>query len=661
MPTPKPLSAACAAFFLALPCVMAFPAAAVSAPMEDVLKWARDDLAAQDVTRESIVDQLEFGKPWGLDCFPGMPFQESGFDPDRSLIVHDFATLHAADFSLTAVLSQFAAQVAPSVPGVSAVSIFRQMFASQRARLPADPATQPHCSDAGQTLNGFPYPCRVFAGNVSIGADSGIANIMAGYAPMALVNRIDLAHSGWRNCGEYRIVYNTVGNGIVDDLIIFEGVLPNPRPGCARSCSPVADFWAGLSFESDPAARAGELHRFFFEGLDGFRPVVHVDHYSARGVSGYGGSGSGQIRSNSVIEVPWDLREFKTALDCSLGPCVFNILPIPVRNTAGPGLWKQETAEAGGVLGGIAQRFQASVIAQAPALARASVRDMAFTVAGEAASGHNWGQREFSPPGTFAEYWREYDPDGPGGGPFPFRDRLRAVAEDLGVTEENLVKRAQGFSCGGCHTPFSYDLDTGIDALRQDGTFRAGWPLATFKHIGQQPSASDGPGTVYGLSNAMRDEYLPVRREFLLDFLEAELCPCRHGFIGMASAADARKLESSVSAPFMKVEAGIAKEIATLSQGRPGPKILKQILALRGKLDQVDREREKAVVTALASKGLSPGPDNASLSATPFLKRIRAWDALKAEVRSDSLSRRLVQAAYQEPVRRTVTGAMPTH
>src|SRR5439155_17228771 len=116
-------------------------------------------------------------------------------------------------------------------------------------------------------------------------------------------NRLDLAHQGWRNCGEHRIIYGKRGSGISKNLIIFEAVLPNPRPGCREGCVPVAEFWKSLSAIDDPVARAQQLELFYYTGLSVFRPVVHVDHYSSKGVTGaYGSSGSGQIRTNQFLQ-----------------------------------------------------------------------------------------------------------------------------------------------------------------------------------------------------------------------------------------------------------------------------------------------------------------------------------------------------------------------
>jgi hypothetical protein len=289
--------------------------------------------------RLEILSKLEFS-PLRVAPFPRLPFlcfipvptSPAAIDPHRSLFVHDRATLDAGtDFSLNRTLSQIASQVAPTVAGTTALTIFRQLWDTQNT---APGATAgPHCTDNGTTINGFAINCPRNEGSEAVGTDADVQARMNEYSVLALVNRLDLAHQGWRNCGEHRIVYGKRGSGFGKNLIIFEAVLPNPRPGCREGCVPVAEFWKSLSAIDDPTMRAQKLETFYYTGLPGFRPVVHVDHYSAKGVTGgYGSSGSGQIRTNQFLQTggfqPWLLKEFKTAIDCGVLPCTFNLVPI---------------------------------------------------------------------------------------------------------------------------------------------------------------------------------------------------------------------------------------------------------------------------------------------------------------------------------------------
>ena len=135
-------------------------------------------------------------------------------------------------------------------------------------------------------------------------------------------------------------------------FIIFEAVLPNPKPGCQSGCKPVAQFWASLSGLS-AVERAAELERFFYQGLPGFRPVVHIDHYSGLGAaSAYGSSGSGQIRTNERLgNEPWALREYHLALHCDLpctpggsSPPVLDVVPTMTKANPFGWLWNQDVA-----------------------------------------------------------------------------------------------------------------------------------------------------------------------------------------------------------------------------------------------------------------------------------------------------------------------------
>ena len=273
----------------------------------------------QEQQRLDILGSLDFlrERSPGL-CYLPAPTALSDIDVHRSLFVHDRATLDAKGglFTLKRTLNQIASQVnaATGAPTATALGIFRQFWDTQVSAPGNVPTpTSPHCTDAGGTLNGFPLDCRSVEGNESVDATETTMNA---YHPIALVNRIDLAKEGWRNCGEYRIVYARVlPNPERRNFMIFEGVLPNPKPGCREGCMAVARYWRDLSTVDDPAVRAQRLSDFYYRtdavtnapivvpGLEGFRPVVHVDHYSSTGVSSsYGSSGSGQIRTNEFLK-----------------------------------------------------------------------------------------------------------------------------------------------------------------------------------------------------------------------------------------------------------------------------------------------------------------------------------------------------------------------
>ena len=218
-----------------------------SVALQQSLTQRRTVLARHELQRNTILDQLEFlprfpfpGPPFPLPELCILPPATSGaaIDPHRSLFVHDQPTLDGRDFSLRRTLSQIAGQVAPIVPGTTAITIFRQFWDSQNSPPGVVPGV-PHCTG---TLNGFPINCPRHEGTEAVGTDGQLATRMTEYKPIALVNRLDLAHQGWRNCGEYRIVYGKGVGPISKNFIIFEAVLPNPDRAVAKAACQSLSF-----------------------------------------------------------------------------------------------------------------------------------------------------------------------------------------------------------------------------------------------------------------------------------------------------------------------------------------------------------------------------------------------------------------------------------
>lgn len=202
-------------------------------------------------------------------------------EPRRSLYISDRATLEAGDFSLARSLSRLAGQV-----GKSAVP---------------------------ETLN-------------AIAAGLKLDDPVDAFQATALRNRLDRAPGNWSNCGEYHIVYRkpATGAGDEDTTLVLELVLPNPKPGCREGCLEVARFWKTLSAELNPATRAKRLEAFYYTGLPGFRPALHVEHVSAKGVgSSYGFSGGGRVR---VSKRHSQATSFQSVLNCAPPSCDFRFV-----------------------------------------------------------------------------------------------------------------------------------------------------------------------------------------------------------------------------------------------------------------------------------------------------------------------------------------------
>ncbi len=441
-------------------------------------------------------------------CFLRPRVDAASIDVDRSLFVHDRATLDAGDFSLRRTLGKIVSDATGAgAVGVTAQTLFRDLWDTQNPRATGATAVGAHCDDNGTTLNGFPNACRP-----SDGAQATSANLdgqINAYRAIGLVNRIDLAAEGWKNCGEHRIVYGRQGAGIQRSFIIFEAVLPNPRPGCQSGCRAVADHWHSLAAIDDAAERAAKLEELFYEGLPGFRPVVHVDHYSAKGTaSRYGSSGSGQIRTNQFLEQPWMLKEFKLALDCSQQPCQLATVPIPVKVNPDGNLWTESAA-------GLANQFQQNVVLpQVASLGQSGLNAFSYQVP----AAFNAARSEAQTGGLADNYGEAYTaaPGQPNG----FRSDLVAQVATTApaLTDRQIVNRAAALSCAGCHQP-------SVFGLRQANAIGPGqtWPdSASFVHVSTTAVAG-----VHQLSPALRDEFLPARAENLAALLSANTCPCK--------------------------------------------------------------------------------------------------------------------------------------
>jgi hypothetical protein len=212
-------------------------------------------------------------------------------DVDRSLIVHDQATLSLADFSLRKTLKAIGSSV--TTPEV----LLKELIVSNSV------------VDRPQPVSGLILPLDSRP-EAALQAEKLLdaTNLQQHLRPIALINRLDLAPADGAYCGEHRIIYGRHQNGAAGRFfLIFEAALTNPHPELGiEGCRPVADFWASLSDSAlfpTAASRAAALEHFYYSGLAGFEPVVKHSHY---------GSPFGQIRSNQFVNSGiWQLREWR--------------------------------------------------------------------------------------------------------------------------------------------------------------------------------------------------------------------------------------------------------------------------------------------------------------------------------------------------------------
>jgi hypothetical protein len=175
--------------------------------------------------------------------------------------------------------------------GTTPLSLYRQWFDTQNPKPGLAVADAPHCddfiTDGKPSFNGFPRRCPTPEGPLAL-SDPFASHE---YLPIGITNRFDLTPLDGSNCGQYRIVYTNLTRHIPAKLqIIFEAVLPNPHPEAGvQGCRPVAQFWADLSAIDSDQERHARVERFFFDGIDGFPPVLRPEHFVA---------GAGRIRTS---------------------------------------------------------------------------------------------------------------------------------------------------------------------------------------------------------------------------------------------------------------------------------------------------------------------------------------------------------------------------
>ncbi|HYH99205.1 hypothetical protein [Hyalangium sp.] len=413
-------------------------------------------------------------------------------DPRRSLAVTEKAIL--SKFLLKDVLDKLALQNGNT--GLTSAQLFRQLWDTQnpsgkgQADLTAV-TSYPRCSDNANKLNGFPYACREAEGAQ---ASPTSAITMDSYQAVGLFNRFDLMDvEGAVECGEYRIVFAKKDPTAGRNFIIFEGALSLPPAGWPlghEGCRPVAKFWADLTNDPDVNSRATKLKNFYFNGLPGFLPVIHVKHY---GVD----NPMGQVRTNQFIAPTWMLREFKLARNCPTSTtCTLKFVPQTAKNTPAGSLFNPNNTST------LAKSFQAHLVTQVKALAEKDVNRFHYLVLNQ----FNMGQSDAqTTPSTEDDYVTQFKTVTTS----TFRTNIVNELKRIGstLTPEDIVARAQALSCGGCHR-------------RSGGAPMGGFNFpspAGFVHSSDKDDPADT--TRYQLSSALVDTFLPQRKAVLEHFL----------------------------------------------------------------------------------------------------------------------------------------------
>lgn len=431
--------------------------------------------------------------------------REVDVDARRSLIETSQAAL--AELSMSGVLSAIATNDGlPASPAALHDQLFDTFGVAPGLGLGG------HCDDeldkeGNATLNGFPLQCPR--------AEAALAGRIEGWFPIAAVNRFDLAPTDGADCGEARLVFANLELGPA--FVIFEAKVPNPDPGCGlAACEPVQEFWASLSTIDNPAKRASRLHEAFLAG-DPALLAAGVGPFMRAGAFGIG---AGQIRTNTFVDFPWTLREFKLVathrkqgasdakplpLPGPLPTSTLQAVQVPVAATPFGEIFDDDTS-----LAVTASCRQAFLDASVPALMTHDVNLMAVDVPLECLAAES--ANDFS-----TRYDLQLDVDGEMWG--RIFQRLVGIDPFTDLDPTFITRRAAfAGSCIGCHNEATgIDLGAGPDSPHSAG----------FVHVdGFNGSTACGDGTqdCFGISEALQLRFLPHREAVMEQFLSQGQC-----------------------------------------------------------------------------------------------------------------------------------------
>ena len=461
----------------------------------------------------STLAQAQNAERHGIGLIPraqiqAMSAQPAGavpvIDERRSLFVTDKTIL--ASFTFAEVM----ATIARGAPDGALTK--EKLFASWWDTANKSPPNQQiafRCDQANPDLHGFPYECPRFEGSQStLDPFGGAANDQ--YIPIALSNRFDLAGSpteGGTDCGEYRIVFaRRAGqtNIFSRNLIIFEAVLPNPRPNARdlEGCRPVARFWADLTRNDDKADRAHKLHDFYFAGLPGFSPVVTARNYGSATPTALG-----QVRTNQFMQNPptgvrfnWILRQFHVVTEGQS----LRFKPVAVGNNPAGVLFDEHESQP------LGPAFRTAFAGVVKTLAINDIN--LFNMGGL--------DRKFDAAESDEMDPRENNYVAQSATSTNFLSSIAAGIPPGPLTSTHIVRRAKALSCAGCHQLSNpapeADLGGGI----------AWKPSLGFVHTSEDPNQMEacpddaaGQKNCFAISRALKEVFLPNRKNVLAAFL----------------------------------------------------------------------------------------------------------------------------------------------
>jgi len=420
----------------------------------------------------------------------------------RALVITDPEIL--AKFSLERVLQQMITSANPpvSIP-ITPLELLQRLFDTENAAAGGAFADVPHCDEFSFAFMNAPVThCPRAEGALATNPNLLTADDPNSFVPVAIVNRLDLMRQSATACGEYRVVYAKLsGKTNPEDrvFVIFEASLPNPSFD-VMGCKPVADMWASLEKETDLQVVSDKIENFFFTGLSGFQPVVHLDNCGDKSPDDDGsyGGGRGQVRVGHKMQVPWEWREFHLKRTGGLDTTL-TFVPVTVKNNPTP-----ERFDIAATPGDDWFR-QEFMMMNTQLLAKSTIGELRMQAPGKS----NLGQSAFE--GAAASDYATRGSKQPGS---DFATQIEAQFAGLAtppscppddpLTGKNILQRASMLTCAGCHAPQKF--------LEPGNSIGCGltWPDSLGEvHIDENSQ----------LSPALKDVFLPSRADLLSAFV----------------------------------------------------------------------------------------------------------------------------------------------
>ena len=411
-----------------------------------------------------------------------------------SLIVNDAQLLFETDIRLSEVFFRLTNE-----PFFEAgTELFRQFWDSQRSQ----PITDTPFFCRGE-MNGFPIVCDRPKTGVVFMDPFDIQREMNFYTLTAVVNRMDLRRGNWDDCGEHRLVFAAQNHPAGRKFFIFEARVPNPTPGDIRGCEAPIRFWRDMA-QLQGFEKADRIRRFFIDG-DGMPPVISAPHFFHE---------AGQIRTNQFLGGEWLLKEHKLVDTCAGPRCGIFAETVTVKENPFGELFNPQLPFSPSPFAQQAAAFQDAFLDAIDDLAGEFFGTLKMTTPDEFNHGQSHSSGIEAEENDFRMHFFRGSPGSPFENDINFNLQGRFNADGSPLQVDQVLARAAGLTCGGCHNPDQLGLTIpgAIGSMRMpDGSIIDSWPRSNdFVHI-------DETGR---LSPALQDVFLPIRQAGFGEIIE---------------------------------------------------------------------------------------------------------------------------------------------